>query len=185
MEAAFELRSKKLIDVANDVLRPAVADAPTGGEATSDEFYAPSVLSPAELQNVDLDFDDDEFERNREPDEDYDEIEGNRIVLPPAYHEHSLRALGEPDIFKMIRLLNRYSLPVVKKKIVTTSGGGPVKRKYLRIYSPDDPRFSLDMLEDLTPEECQRYLETAKRKKATSQIYVQANGNAVEQSSSH
>lgn len=186
VEADFELRSKKLIDVADDVLRPEVADAPTGSEAASDEFYAPSVLSSAELQNTDLDFDDDEFERNREPEEDFDEFEANRIVLPPVDHEHSLRALGtlgDPDIFKMIRLLNRPSLPVVKTKITTGSEGGPIKRKYVRIYSPDDPRYSLDTLENLTPEERTRYLEQAKKKRAAGKIYVQANGSPVKQSS--
>ena len=93
-------------------------------------------------------------------------------------------ATPSASVLAEAKKLNRPNLPKVKKKSVIDSFS-KAKRKYLRVYSPDDPRYDLDALENLTPEEFSRYLEKAKEKKAAGKIYVQANGSAVEQSSGY
>lgn len=56
-----------------------------------------------------------------------------------------------------IRKLNRPNFPAVKQKISTDAFGNPVKRKYTRKLTPDDPDF-LERFEMMTPDERQHYL---------------------------
>lgn len=144
--ASRSARALKLIDKANDSLL-------SGAE--SKLFDAPSVLP--QTTTVDVNFDDDTEERNREPEEDHDEVESNRIILPQEYTENYRRATQEPDIVKTMRLLNRPELPVIKKKLAKDSFGNLTKRKYHRKPKPDDEDFDL-YVDDLTPEARYDYL---------------------------
>jgi hypothetical protein len=55
-----------------------------------------------------------------------------------------------------IRKLNRPNFPAVKQKISTDAFGNPVKRKYTRKLTPDDPDF-LERLEMMSEDERQHY----------------------------
>jgi len=56
-----------------------------------------------------------------------------------------------------IRKLNRPNLPALKQKIATDAFGHPVKRKYTRKLTPDDPDF-LERFEMMSEDERQHYL---------------------------